>query len=46
MTTLEKLDKAYREVDVARKKLDESLENYILARQVHVNALRAHNESN
>lgn len=43
--TLKQLEEAQRQTDVAKKKLDEALENYITAREVSYEALKAHNRS-
>ena len=43
--TLAQLDEAHMETHVARKQMEEAIENYILARQLHAEALRVHNET-
>jgi hypothetical protein len=42
--TLKQLDEAQKQADVARKRLEEAIENYASARVLHVDALRTHNE--
>jgi len=43
--TLEQIDKVQEQTAMARKRLEETLEEYILAREASLDALRSHNNS-
>ena len=45
LATLKQLDEAQLQAEVARKQLEDALENYVTARHLHVEALRVHNET-
>ena len=43
--TMRQLDEAKKQTEIAKKQYEEALENYILVRHLHVEALRVHNET-
>lgn len=44
VATLKQIREAQEQADVARKEMIEAVEKYVLARHLHVDALRIHNE--
>ncbi len=45
VSTLTQVDEAQREAAIARKQMEEAIENYAQASHFHVEALRVHNET-
>lgn len=45
VATLKQLEEAQEQADIAKKELEEAIENYVSARALHTLALKVHNET-